>query len=325
MKFEIQSKKRLAVLVILLSTFYFLFSISLVSAAGLVPCGQGPTTLENGTPNPAFKACTFCDFFVLIQNIIKFILAIFASLATLMAIYIAFLFMFSGGSPQKISDAKSKLWLLVIGIFWVLGSWLVLNTIINFVARPGVFPLPWNKINCSVSQSTSQPSGISGSTPTGGSPSNFQPGGGQFGGGGASATLGQTLTEQQARNELQQDGITINKNPCPTGVSYQNVSGGCTSLNGIETSAIAETIQLKKDCNCAIKITGGTELGHAAGTISHASGDKLDFQPNSTLDQYIQNNFSYIGLRSDSAKQYQASNGMIMAREGDHWDVTFTQ
>ena len=120
----------------------FLFSIFIfsapVSAAGLVPCGT--------TANPTM--CTVCDFFVLIKNIINFILYVFASLATLMAIYIAFLFMFSGGSPAKITDAKGKLWLVIIGIFWVLGSWLVLNTILNFVVDKSVFPWPWNKINC---------------------------------------------------------------------------------------------------------------------------------------------------------------------------------
>lgn len=107
---------------------------------GIVPCG---TSYAN-------HACTVCDFFVLIQNIINFFLFVFAPLATLMAIYIAFLFMFSGGSPAKVTDAKGKLWILVWGIFWVLGSWLVLNTILNFMVNKSVFPWPWNQINCIV-------------------------------------------------------------------------------------------------------------------------------------------------------------------------------
>jgi len=116
--------------------------------ASLVPCGLGPTLLENGTPNPAFKACTVCDFFVLAQNIINFFLIIMIPLVTIAAVYIAFLFMFSGGSSSKITDAKSKAWLVLLGIFWVLGSWLVLNTILNIVANPGAFPWPWNQIKC---------------------------------------------------------------------------------------------------------------------------------------------------------------------------------
>jgi len=69
-------------------------------------------------------------------------------LTTIAAVYIAFLFMTSGGSSSKITDAKGKLWLVLLGIFWVLGSWLVLNTILNIVANPGAFPWPWNQIRC---------------------------------------------------------------------------------------------------------------------------------------------------------------------------------
>ncbi len=298
-------RKKLAILIILLSTFYFLLSTSLF-AAGLVPCGQGsPTILQDGkaAPNPAFRACTFCDFFVLIQNIINLLLGIFVSLATLMAAYIAFLFMFSGGSPQKITDAKNKLWLLVIGIFWVLGSWLVLNTILNFIVDKSVFPWPWNKIDCSVSQ----PSSSSSASESGGS--GILPGAG--------------LSEQEARNDLQQSGITVNKGACPSGVSYQNVSGGCTSLEGLRASSIEGAKQLKEDCNCTVIVTGGTEKGHSTvGTKTHENGYKLDFARNNTLDSYITNNYTYSGIRSDDgAKLYKSPSGAIFAKESDHWDT----
>ena len=106
---------------------------------GIVPCGTSYT---------GNVSCTVCHFYKLLQNIINFLLLTSASLVTLMAIYIAFIFLFSGGSPQKITDAKSKSWLLVWGLVWVLGSWLVLNTIIAVFANPGVFPAPWNQISC---------------------------------------------------------------------------------------------------------------------------------------------------------------------------------
>ncbi len=130
-------KRKIILSLIILSVISYLLMTAPAFAAGLVPCG-----------GPSEKACTVCDFFVLIKNIINLILLIFTSLATLAAIYIAFLFMFSGGSPAKISDAKGKLWLVIIGIFWVLGSWLVLNTILNFIVDQSVFPWPWNQVNC---------------------------------------------------------------------------------------------------------------------------------------------------------------------------------
>lgn len=105
---------------------------------GIVPCGT----------SYASAPCTVCHFYKLLQNIINFLLFTSSALVTLMAIYVAFLFLFSGGSPKTIEDAKSKLWLLLWGIGWVLGSWLVLNTIITFFADPGVFPTPWNQISC---------------------------------------------------------------------------------------------------------------------------------------------------------------------------------
>ena len=106
---------------------------------GIVPCG---TSYTGNVP------CTVCHFFKLIQNIINFLLFASTSLITLMAIYIGFLFLFSGGNPKMITDAKSKLWLLIWGIVWVLASWLVLNTIITVFADPKVFPWPWYQISC---------------------------------------------------------------------------------------------------------------------------------------------------------------------------------
>jgi len=285
MKLETYNTKLIFTAILLFSIF--LFSTP-VSAAGLIPCG-GPTE----------KMCDICDFLVLIKNIINLILLIFASLATLMVVYIAFLFMFSGGSPARISDAKGKLWLVVIGIFWVLGSWLVLNTILNFVVDKSVFPWPWNQINCTVSKPTlSTPEPLPTPLP---------------------APSASRLSDEDARNILMSNGITINK----------TISEG-TSLEGIQPSAMNGALGLKSGCNCDLVITGGTEAGHKPGIYSHANGYKLDFRPNSALNKYIQDNFRYVGLTNNGERQYRdtAPNGGFYVREknakgGDHWDVKF--
>ena len=160
-------------LIVIFSFSFLIFNSTPVAAQvlgnwdflnGIVPCGRCAqfsigsdgraicVQPSEGATSEQAQPCTICHFFVLIQNIINFLLYVFASLATLMAVYIAFLFMFSGGSPAKITEAKEKLWLLVIGIFWVLGSWLVLNTILNFIVNKSVFPWPWNQIRCEVSR-----------------------------------------------------------------------------------------------------------------------------------------------------------------------------
>ena len=132
------------------------------------------------------------------------------------------------------------------------------------------------------------------------------------------------LTAEDARFKLQAAGIDINKNECPVGASFQSVPGGCTSLGGVSRIAIDQVVWLKNSCQCAVSVSGGTELGHAEVGITHASGLKLDLNPNSQLDAYILKNTSYTGQRSDGAAQYRASNGTIYAKEGNHWDVTFT-
>lgn len=98
---------------------------------------------------------------------------------------------------------------------------------------------------------------------------------------------------------------------------------------------------LRNACNCAVTITGGTETGHAGGTYSHGNGYKLDFAKASGLNSYVTSAFTYIGVRGDGARQYQARSGNIYAvssesagfggpiqltvlqDEGSHWDVTF--
>lgn len=275
-----------------------------ISLGGLVPCGT--------TANP--RMCTVCDFFVLIQNIINFFLYVSVPLTTLAAIYIGFLFMFSGGSPQKVTEAKGKLRMVIIGLFWILGSWLVLNTVLNIVAdrsavtegASGAFPWPWNKVNCEVAYT---PQGDQTTT------LNMLPD--------TQASFG--VGEQATRDRLSQAGIPVNKSACPTGVSYTSVSGGCTSVGGLRPATVDEVIQLKQSCNCNVTVTGGSELGHATGALSHGSGYKVDLRPETALDNYITRNFTYIGQRADTAGQYRAPDGTIYVREGDHWDVTIAQ
>lgn len=116
---------------------------------GLVPCGTSYSP----------RACTVCDLFKLIQNLINFMLFVSAPLATLAAALIGLQFMIAGGSPAKVTGAKEKLKLLVIGLFWVFGSWIIIGTLFNFFANKSVFPWPWNQIQCSVPASSSQPTG----------------------------------------------------------------------------------------------------------------------------------------------------------------------
>ncbi len=66
------------------------------------------------------------------------------------------------------------------------------------------------------------------------------------------------------------------------------------------------------------------ETGHAGGTYSHSNGYKIDISLNTCINSYITKQFPFIGNRGDGAAQYKASSGNIYAKEGNHWDITFT-
>lgn len=78
--------------------------------------------------------------------------------------------------------------------------------------------------------------------------------------------------------------ISVNHDACSSGQTKD-----CTNLVGLPDNAINGVEQLNKDCNCAIKITGGTEGGH----VSHGPGKAaLDLNKSAELDQYIKSHAS---------------------------------
>lgn len=106
---------------------------------GVVPCGT----------SYASRACTVCDVFVLIQNIINLLIFAAMSLGTLAALVIGIRFLIFSSSPKLIEETKRQFGWLVWGIVIVLGSWMFINTAINFVGR-GSFQF-WNTVSCQVS------------------------------------------------------------------------------------------------------------------------------------------------------------------------------
>ena len=135
----------------------------------------------------------------------------------------------------------------------------------------------------------------------------------------AGAGTASAVTQSSAQTQLQAAGI------------YASSSGGCTtqsnptctSYSGLRQATIDGAITLKRASGCGLTITGGTEVGHAGGTYSHANGYKLDFSRTTCLTSWVHSAYSYIGLRGDGAPQYRAASGNIYADEGNHWDVTY--
>src|SRR3989338_5046382 len=288
------------------------------AAEGLVPCG-----------NPGQPACNVCYFGELVNRVIRFgIFNLAIPVAILMLLYGGFRYAFSFGNPNNISAATKVLRNTLVGLFIVFAAFFAVDTAIKALVGGGDKFLktfgPWN--DPFKDKSFCEKFSVKSSTGTG-----------AFGGAqGSSAPIASPETpklpqlesgqinEEHARALAKAADINVNKTPCPPGVEYGAVPGGCTSLYGVKLSTMEGAQRLKESCKCYVLITGGTEVGHTLGDRSHSRGDKLDFALAPELNTYIKKTYKYIGYRADGAIQYQeAPGGTIFAKETSHWDVTF--
>ncbi|KFH44300.1 hypothetical protein ACRE_049130 [Hapsidospora chrysogenum ATCC 11550] len=135
----------------------------------------------------------------------------------------------------------------------------------------------------------------------------------------AVASAQSKLSHSQAVSQLSAAGISVSSSG---GCSDRNTPT-CTSLEQVNADTVAGAVTLKGACGCTVRVTGGTETGHAGGTYSHWNGYKLDFSKTSGLNSYITNTFTRIADRGDGYPQWEAASGNIYCDEGNHWDVTF--
>ncbi len=127
------------------------------------------------------------------------------------------------------------------------------------------------------------------------------------------------LGDSTARSRLVSAGILVSS----SGNCSDRNTSTCTALEQIRAASIRGAINLKNASGCGLTVTGGTEVGHSSGTNSHYNGYKLDFALNTCINNYVQNNFRYVGQRGDGAAQYQDARGDVYAKESNHWDVLF--
>jgi len=106
-------------------SFVFLFLANQVLAiceGPLVPCGFGG------------DQCHFCHIFVLIDNIINFILTCLTPIAAGFMIIIGGIYLLiAGGSPELFDKAKKVLTGAVIGLVVIFVAWVFLNTFFDYI------------------------------------------------------------------------------------------------------------------------------------------------------------------------------------------------
>lgn len=92
-----------------------------VSAAGLVPCGGGGVE----------PACDFNQLMIMVNNIISFLLFNIAiPLAALGFMISGALLVFNQNKSGALSEAKGRMWDILVGFFWILSGFLLVKVIL---------------------------------------------------------------------------------------------------------------------------------------------------------------------------------------------------
>lgn len=125
-------KLYLKIFFILLAIGYLLSAVCPADAA-LVPSCRG-------------ASCTACDLFLLISNIVNFIVKdVTPPVAGLFFLIGGVIMVAAGGSEQRFKTGKTILVNALIGVVIVLAAWVVINTLITTLAVPtnGYNPVNW--------------------------------------------------------------------------------------------------------------------------------------------------------------------------------------
>lgn len=261
--------------------------------------------------------CGFGGVLAIIQNAVNLLIALSIIFATIIIAWAGGLYMLSATNPESRSQANKMLLNAVVGICIVLSAWLIVDFVMKTLYG-GQFG-PWNSIlsagggdSCIVARETGD--FIDGDIVTVNPDTPTTPGV-------QSPIVG---NEAEVRRQFAEAGIRINKDPCPEGTRYQDVAGGCTSVGGLRQSTVSQTINIKNICG-SITVTGGSELGHADGGLSHGSGSKIDLSTG--IDSCIQGGsdgfFARNGSRGSHPRYIDKCNNEYV-RESTHWDITVT-
>ena len=267
--------------------------------------------------------CTICDAWHLGDNIITFLLfGLAIPVITISLLWGGVLWVTARGDSSQITHGKNIMTTSLIGIVIAMSGWLVVDTILKTLASGKDWVGAWNKFpKCEIVKGSPMP--------TAGQPPQIPPK--QLPADQAAAQV----KEPAIRMALRDVDIVINNPSCDEKHGdYATTKSGCTNVGGLRVVTVNEAIDMSirmKKIGETIVITGGSEInGHTCkpGAASHCSGNKIDLRMSPKLDQYIKDNFTRIGDRSDGSPQYQKpGTEIIYADESKisgtdpHWDV----
>lgn len=121
---------RLRAFVIFLLCFCFVVglpSLSMIHAQGLVPCGNQADATSSA------NSCDYKAFVQLLKNILDF-MYFAATLVTVgLVAHTGFLYLTAGSKPGQLEAAKKRFATVGIGFVLMLGSWLIIKTLVDLL------------------------------------------------------------------------------------------------------------------------------------------------------------------------------------------------
>jgi len=122
--------------------FHFAQAAPFLGGKSLIPkdCVSGPRS-----------QCGVEDFMQLLVNVFQLMLGVLGSLSLLFFVYGGFVWILSRGNTQMIEKGKSILIGSIIGLSLVLGSWVIVNLVINILTggnlgeEAQIFGKEWSK------------------------------------------------------------------------------------------------------------------------------------------------------------------------------------
>jgi len=296
-----------------------LFSVIVVGVVFLAP---KEVVLADGFVTCSGPDCSFCNLVSMANTVIKWLFGVIVMIFVFLMVVSGFGLVTSGGNQSELESAKSKFTNAIIGVLIVASAWLLVDTIMKVLLDSGSGSEgtldhmstgwgPWHNIECSeqvtlhdFSRNGSDTSLVNDdpSLPPPPPPVSPPAGPGQY-------------THEEALAALSVANISV----VSSGNCTDKTKKTCTSLDGVQKNSIQRLIEFQQAYGSPIIITGGTEVGHAAGTYSHSNGYKIDLKQTTSLNEYIKSNFTDIG-----GNKYRDSNGNIFYYHNPpHWDIQF--
>ncbi len=283
------------------------------------PCLLAP--LPTGAANEASP--TFTEYLTFVY---RFLIAGTALVATGQIVYAGILRIWGGVSQSSITKSREIIERSLWGLGLALSSYLILYTINPSLAeiKLEIPPIVWKVQKFEpVEKGPTQGSVLSGENIS--------------------------SSEEATRKYILSKGVTIVSSgnnsgvvdACPDGEKFfdykERTGRSCTSVRGLATSTIDKIGNLKKDCNCSVAISGGTEEGHQTHGPNHPSTLDLEKGLNfDNLEKYIKENSSAICTKKIKKKIKQedgtekeveveiksyVTDGIKFTDEDNHWHV----